>query len=61
MSQPVVIAEVSRLFGYQCSIIVGRIVAKIRQKRDRLDKSMKLGTVTLLTLLNNFRRVAQKS
>ena len=29
--------------------------------RDRLDKSMKLGTVTPATLLNNFRRVAQKS
>ena len=36
-------------------------MAQIRQKRDRLDKSMKLGTVTLLTLLNDFRRVAQKS
>ena len=29
--------------------------------RDRLDKSMKFGTVTPAILLNNFRRVAQKS
>ena len=49
------------VFSCFLPIIVGRIMAQIRQKRDRLDKSMKLGTVTLLTLLNNFRRVAQKS
>ena len=29
--------------------------------RERLVKSMKFGTVTPATLLNNFRRVAQKS
>ena len=29
--------------------------------RDQLDKSMKFGTVTPATLLNNLRRVAQKS
>ena len=29
--------------------------------RDRLDKSMKFGTFTSAILLNNFRRVAQKS
>ena len=29
--------------------------------RERLDKSMKFGTVTPAILLNNFRRVAQKS
>ena len=36
-------------------------MAQIKWNRVRLDKSMKLGTVTPLTLLNDFRRVAQKS
>ena len=46
---------------HNCSQLVGRIMAQNRWKRDRLNKSMKLGTVTPQTLLNNFKRVAQKS